>query len=253
MRNKKLTTLDRLNILLRCFVVQASWNFRSMLGLGFCFCVIPIARRLYKTAKERSEFLHRHLEFFNAHPYFVGFCLGAVIRLEEESLHKQWPDKRPISIFKERMTGPLGGLGDQLFWNRIKPATVALGVLLGLRYGWIGIPIFLLVYNIPHVYLRVKSMNVSYKMGFDVISIMSTQRFKQAGRIMSFGGMLIAGVLLVVAAHWCFQRDIAVSAAFFVSALLTALLIHYKKSINFVIFTVTLSSIVVGWIFGMYF
>ncbi len=94
---RKITTrLDRLNVLLRCFVVQASWNFKSMLGLGFCFCVIPVARRLYESKQERSDFLRRHLDFFNAHPYFVGFCLGAVTKLEEESLLKKWAAKRPF-------------------------------------------------------------------------------------------------------------------------------------------------------------
>jgi mannose PTS system EIID component len=251
MKRKNTTALDRINVLLRCFFVQASWNFKSMLGLGFCFCIIPLSRRLFASKEERSEFLRRHLEFFNAHPYFVGFCLGAVVKLEEESIHKKWPDKRPISIFKERMTGPLGGLGDQLFWNRIKPATVAVGVLIGLRYGWIAIPIFLFIYNVPHIYMRIKSFNLSYALGFNIVSAMSTKKFKQASHIISFGAMLTAGILMAVAADWSLQRDIAVGVAFGVSAFLTALLIYYKKSINFIIFTVALASMLIGYLFTL--
>ncbi len=251
MTGPKTYAFDRINILLRCFVVQASWNFKSMLGLGFCFCVIPLARRLYKTKEERSEFLRRHLEFFNAHPYFVGFCLGAVTRLEEEALQKKWPDKRPISIFKERMTGPLGGLGDQLFWDRIKPVTAALGVLIGLRYGWVAIPIFLFIYNVPHIYIRVKSFNLSYQRGFDVVSILSTRRFKQAGHLISIVGLITAGVLIIVAADWSFKQNVAVGAAFVVSAAATGLFIYFKKSINFIIFTVALISMVIGYLFTL--
>ena len=251
MKRKRTTVLDRINVLLRCFVVQASWNFKSLLGLGFCFCVIPLARRLYTTKEERSEFLRRHLEFFNAHPYFVGFCLGAVVKLEEESLQKKWADNRPISIFKERMTGPLGGLGDQLFWNRIKPATVAVGVLLGLRYGWIAIPVFLFIYNVPHIYIRIKSLNLSYSLGFDIVSVLSEQRFKQASHLISIAGMLTAGILFVVAVDWSFQRNFHVGIAFCVSAVLSSVLIHYKKSINFIIFTVALISTLVGFLFTL--
>lgn len=249
---RKITTrLDRLNVLLRCFVVQASWNFKSMLGLGFCFCIIPIARRLYESTEERSEFLRRHLDFFNAHPYFVGFCLGAVTKLEEESLFKKWPDKRPISIFKERMTGPLGGLGDQLFWDRIKPATAAFGVVIALQYGWIALPLYLSIYNIPHIYMRIKSFNMSYRMGFDIVSVLSKRGFKQAGHYISIAGMLTAGVLLIVAADWSFKQNSAVGAAFIFSAVLTRVLIHFKKSINFIILMASLVSLFIGCLFAL--
>jgi len=249
---RKITTsLDRLNVLLRCFVVQASWNFKSMLGLGFCFCVIPLARRLYNTKQERSDFLRRHLDFFNAHPYFVGFCLGAVIKLEEEALYKKWPDKRPISIFKERMTGPLGGLGDQLFWDRIKPATAAFGVLIALQYGWIALPLYLFIYNVPHIYMRIKSFNVSYRMGFDIVSVLSKRSFKQASHYISLAGMLTAGILLAVAADWSFKQNAAVGTAFIVSVVLARVLIYFKKSINFIIFTIVLISAIIGCIFAL--
>ena len=92
---------------------------------------------------------------------------------------------------------------------------------------------------------------MSYALGFNIVSAMSTKKFKQASHIISFGAMLTAGILMVVAADWSLQQDFAVGVAFGVSALLTALLIYYKKSINFIIFTVALVSVLIGCIFTL--
>lgn len=243
------TKLDRLNIFIRCFFVQASWNFKSLLGLGFCFCVIPIARRFYKTREEKSEFLKRHLEFFNAHPYFASWCVGAVTRLEEEAVQKDWPDESPISIFKSRLTGPLGAIGDQIFWTRVKPAASALGLCLALLVGWIAIPIYLVVYNIPHLFVRIHGMKLGYHKGFDLVSNVSIRRFQKIADRISKAGLVLAGVLISIAAGWSLKHDVSSLIAFLVAVAISFLLLNMKKSNTFIIFTVYFISILLGLLF----
>ncbi len=250
--NDRTTKWDRFNIFVRCFFVQASWNFKSLLGLGFSFCVIPLARRFCDTPEERSDFLKRHLEFFNAHPYFASWCVGAVTKLEEESIQKNWPDGSPITIFKDRLTGPLGAIGDQIFWTRIKPAASALGLCLALLLGWIAIPIYLVAYNGPHLYTRIKGMKLGYRKGFDLVSDLSIRRFQSIADKISAGGLVLSGLLIGIAAHWSMDQELYLLAPFVVSMLLSLWLLKMKKSYTFIILTVYFISLLIGLLFFIF-
>ena len=247
--NDRTTKWDRLNIFVRCFFVQASWNFKSLLGLGFCFCVIPLARRFRDTPEERSDFLKRHLEFFNSHPYFASWCLGAVTRLEEEAVQKNWPDGSPITVFKDRLTGPLGAIGDQIFWTRIKPAASGLGLCLALLLGWIAIPIYLIAYNGPHFYTRIKGMKLGYRKGFDLVSNVSIRRFQTIADKISSAGLFLSGLLIGIAAHWSADLDFRLLAPFAVSILLSVWFLNMKRSYNFIILAIYFICILFGLLF----
>jgi len=248
---KRTRHIDRWNIFIRCFVIQASWNFKSLLGLGFCFCTIPLARRLFKTPQERSSFLRRHLEFFNSHPYYATWCLGAVTRLEEEAIEKRWPDKHPISLFKNRMTGPLGSLGDQMFWSRVKPLFIAVALCLAMLIGWFAIPIFLILYNIPHFNTRIKGMKLSYQLGFDVINVMAKKHPQKYFSVISALGLIVTGILVMLAADYSLGWNLSVFAAFWGSSVIALILIQLKKSINWVISATVISSLLIGWLFTL--
>jgi len=235
---------DLFRIFCRCFFIQASWNFKSMLGLGFCYSTIPIAKRIYKT-KDQSKFFKRHLEFFNAHPYFAPWCLGAVAKLEEEAQLKKWDNMKPISIFKERMAGPLGSIGDQYFWTGVKPATAATGVLLGLLIGWLAIPIYLLIYNVPHIFIRAKGVSLGYKKGFDIVSDISVRKFQKIFNVFAVLGVLITGLTATKAAIWSFTQDLTGLIVFLIAVFVTLLLLFLKRTVIFALFI----SILIGIIY----
>ena len=75
---------DLVSIFLRSFFIQAVWNFKSLLAPGFCYTLIPAAKRLTNSENESCAFLKKHLCFFNAHPYFASYAVGAIIRLEKD-------------------------------------------------------------------------------------------------------------------------------------------------------------------------
>mgnify|MGYP001818432523 CR=1 FL=1 len=67
----------------RSFLVQGSWNYRTMLGSGFAFALIPALRTIFRDDPEGLDAsLNRHLELFNAHPYIYNVAMGSVLRLE---------------------------------------------------------------------------------------------------------------------------------------------------------------------------
>jgi PTS system mannose-specific IID component len=137
---------------LRSFLIQGSWNYRSMLGTGLCFALLPSLRRIFSDdpdALQRS--VRRTVEHFNAHPYLSGVALGAIVRLESEAA-----DDQAIRRFKTAVRGPLGGLGDSLVWASWLPAVsmAALSLLWLGAPGWVAVATFLLVYNLGHLGLR---------------------------------------------------------------------------------------------------
>ncbi|GMV07209.1 MAG: hypothetical protein AMXMBFR53_34840 [Gemmatimonadota bacterium] len=136
----------------RSFLIQGSWNYRTMLGSGFAFAMLPALRHLAKgNPSELEASIRRHMEHFNAHPYLSNVALGAVLRLEADG-----EDAEAVRRFKTAVRGPLGGLGDALVWASWLPA-VSLAALtlywLGAP-GWLSVLAFLTVYNVGHVGLR---------------------------------------------------------------------------------------------------
>jgi fructose PTS system EIID component len=207
-----------------------------MIGVGFCFCMLPVLKVLYRSPKEQNDFLQRHLEFFNSHPFFVSWCLGAVVKLEEESVRKNWPDHNPIAVFKQRLMGPLGAIGDRLFWSGLKPAVAAFAVWLGLSKGWIAIPVFLILYNVPIFHFRALGLSLAYRKGFDIVTDLSMRRFQPWYDVCVGLGVLFTGMCLMAAAHWNLAHNARFLIAFVLSLPLALVLLYLKRSINLILF-----------------
>lgn len=136
----------------RSFLIQGSWNYRTMLGSGFAFAMLPALRKIFRGDDEAFHAsVGRHLEHFNAHPYLSNVALGAALRLEADG-----EDAESVRRFKTAVRGPLGGLGDSLIWASWLPAVslAALALLWLGAPGWVAILTFLVVYNVGHVGLR---------------------------------------------------------------------------------------------------
>jgi PTS system mannose-specific IID component len=150
----------------RSFLIQGSWNYRTMLGSGFAFAMLPALRMIFRedpVALEAS--VRRHLEHFNAHPYLSNIALGAALRLEADG-----ESEDAVRRFKIAVRGPLGGLGDALVWASWLPAVSlsALSLLwLGVP-GWVAVLVFLSVYNLGHVGLRAWGFKAGLSEGMEV-------------------------------------------------------------------------------------
>lgn len=186
--------------LLRSFTIQGSWNYRTMIGNGFAFALLPVLRHLYASEEDALQrAVERHAEHFNAHPYMADLALGAVARMEADGA-----DPETVRRFKAAIRGPLGGLGDALVWAGWLPTTLMIGLIL----TWLGVPAlvavltFLVVYNAGHLGLRLWAFRAGYESGRDV-----GRRLKAAGlsraveNVARIGSILLgilAGLVLVV-------------------------------------------------------
>jgi len=180
--------------LLRSFLIQGSWNYRTMLGTGFAFALLPGLRLIFHGRPEAfNDAVARHVGHFNAHPYFANVALGAVLRLESDG---EAPET--VARFKTAVRGPLGGLGDSLVWATWLPALSMVAVSL----YWLGVPgwgaaaIFLVIYNSGHVGLRVWGFRAGLAGGRGVAARLSAARFSEWIRRFRSWAVVVMGILL---------------------------------------------------------
>jgi PTS system mannose-specific IID component len=178
----------------RSLLIQGSWNYRTMLGGGFAFAILPVLRRLYRQHPDSFEkALQRHSEHFNAHPYMADVALGAVTRMEEEGRSAE-----EIRRFKVAVRGPLGGLGDALVWVGWRPASVLAALLLAMAgtSPAVTVVFFLVIYNLGHLALRLWGYRVGLERGSQVgDSLRSVSLPLQADRLASTGVFLLGGAV----------------------------------------------------------
>lgn len=182
-------------VFLRSFAIQASWNYRTLIGSGFGFSMLPVLRHLYRDEPERlNDAVRRHTELFNSHPYLAPLALGAVAVLEAEGRTDV------VGRFKAAVRGSLGTLGDRLVWAGWRPvcALAALAILALGAPWWAAVVLYLLVYNAGHLALRVYSFRLGLEHGIRVGEVLKHSPLLSAhGPLEKLGAGLI-GFLLVL-------------------------------------------------------
>jgi len=141
----------RINMFLRSFLVQASWNFERLQNLGFAFLSYPALRRRYHPhSEELARAYVRNLEFFNTHPYFAGLIAAAVAG--EEGGERD--EDEFLSDLKRSLMSSLGSVGDAFFWSVLRPLSALFALVPALFGLWWAPLVFLSVFNLPHLALR---------------------------------------------------------------------------------------------------
>lgn len=237
----------RAAMFLRSFAVQGSWNFRSLIGTGFAFTLLPALRDVYRgRPDELNAAAVRHTTIFNSHPYLVGVALGAVSRLEAE--HE---DPRMIERFKSAMRGSLGSLGDGLVWAGWRPACalVALVLVFGGAPWWAGPLVFLVLYNIGHIGLRIWGFRVGFRQGRDVGQTLRKAHLADAQQDVARAGVFMLGVLLPLLVA---RAGSAYAASWWlIAALLAGLGLHYGPAARTPIIGGIAAVLIAGLIAGL--
>ena len=183
----------RLRVFLRSFAIQGSWNYRTLLGTGFAFALLPVLRHVYRERTALHAAVDRHAALFNSHPYLAGIALGAVARLEAEGAAPEL-----IERFKAALRGSLGQLGDRLVWAGWRPACVllALVVLLAGLPWWAALAVFLAVYNAGHLALRWWALRIGFESGRQVAERVRGAGLEVLRERIATGGALCLGAAL---------------------------------------------------------
>ena len=111
------------------------------------------------------------------------------------SLEQKKADVQTIRSLRVAAMGPLGGIGDAIFWFTLLPIAAGVGANLALEGSIAGPIIFLLMFNIVHLGLRFWLMHWSYKTGIEGITKI-TKNAKEFTRAATILGMIVVGALI---------------------------------------------------------
>jgi len=184
----------------RSLTIQGSWNYRTMVGGGFGFSILPVLRWIYRDDPDGLvEATGRHVEHFNAHPYLAGLAIGASARLEADGV-----DPEAVRRFKSAVRGPLGGLGDRLVWAGWLPATLLVAMIMAVLGVDPAIVVltFLVLYNAGHVTLRLWAFRAGVQAGSAVAGrIQAAHLAGVADRVQAVAAALLGVLVGLLAAR----------------------------------------------------
>lgn len=195
---KVLTKKDLKKMVWRSLLLQASFNYERMQGGGWTYSLIPGLKKIHKDKEDFSYAMLDHLQFFNTHPFLVTFVQGVILAMEENK-----ENRSTIRGIKVAMMGPLGGIGDAMFWLTLLPITAGVGVSLSMNGNPLGPILFLVVFNAVHFGLLFWLMNYGYKTGTRAISSMK-ENTKKISRAASIVGLTVVGALVAIYVNFKF-------------------------------------------------
>ena len=174
----------------RSMFLQASFNYERMQAGGWLYSILPGLKKIHKNKQDLSTSMKHNLEFFNCHPFLITFVMGIILSLEQKK-----SDVQTIRALRVAAMGPLGGIGDAIFWFTLLPISAGIGANLSLQGSILGPIIFFVLFNVVHLGLRFGLMHWSYKVGVDGISKL-TKNAKEFTRAATVLGMIVVGALI---------------------------------------------------------
>lgn len=206
--NEKLITNKDLNKMVwRSLFLQASFNYERMQACGWLYGLLPGLKKIHKNKEDISNSMKDHMEFFNTHPFLVTFIMGLVLAMEENK-----EDRNTIRAIKVATMGPLGGIGDALFWLTALPICAGIAAPIAMEGNIAGPFIFLIMFNALHFFLRFFLMKYGYNTGVKAIASLkeSTKKISHAASIV---GLTVVGGLIASMVNLKTTMVIAVGSA----------------------------------------
>ena len=177
---KVITKKELKKIMFRSYLLQSSFNYERMQAGGWTYSLIPGLKKIHRDKEDLALSLENHLQFMH----------GVIIAMEES---KESP--KSIQAIKTALMGPLGGIGDALFYLTVLPIAAAIGSQLSLEGNILGPIVFLLLFNIPYMAAKIGLINLGYKMGVKAISVLS-ESTKKLSRSATIVGISVVGALI---------------------------------------------------------
>lgn len=173
-----------------CFL-QASFNYERMQAAGWLYSILPGLEKIHTDKDDLAASMTHNMEFFNIHPFLVTFAMGICLSLEQNKA-----DIPTIRAVRVSLMGPLGGIGDALFWMTLVPILAGITSQMAIAGNIAGPIVFLLIFNIIQFAIRFGLMNWSYKMGTQAIDALM-DNMKAFTRAASILGVFVVGCLTV--------------------------------------------------------
>lgn len=232
-----------LRIYLRSFLLQASWNFERLQNLGFFYMILPGLRAVYGDDLP-MEIRAQHSGYFNTHPYFAPMVAGTVLRLEENRA-AEVATSIDAETYKNMVMAPFAAMGDALFWGGVRPLAALISLLFASQGSLWAPVIFLVLFNLPHLFLRGGGLLLGYMQDLRSIETVQKCRLPDLAIRLKESTIILIGVLCAYLSYkGCEHQSISAVWGFVLLpiVLLFAWLTH-KGVTSFFLVLVTTSSL----------
>ncbi len=204
-------TALRWRLVVRSFLIQASWNYRNLLGTGLAWALR--SPRPAATTGPDGELEDASVGLpaeepdpgtpddadthwnFNSHPYLAGVALGALHTMEARGATPE-----ELRRFRTALRAPLGALGDALVWVGWLPLSLLLGgiaFLLGAS-PLVAVGLVLVLHNGLHLWLRWWGVGVGLREGRAVGPALQRANLGKTGSRVRTVGIMVAGIFVGV-------------------------------------------------------
>ena len=173
----------------RSLNLQASFNFERMQAAGWLWGILPGLEAIHTNKDDLSTSMTHNLEFFNTHPFLVTFVMGIVLSMEQQKA-----DINSIRAVRVAAMGPLGGIGDALFWFTLVPITAGITANLAIGGNLFGPILYFIITFGVQMALRYWLMYWSYDMGTKAIEVL-TANAREFTHAASMLGVFVVGAL----------------------------------------------------------
>ena len=112
--SNKLTKKELNQVFWRSFGMEWDWNYERQMNMAYCYCMLPVIKKLYSNKEDQIAAMQRHLEFFNTTPQLSTLILGISAAMEESNANDSNFDTESINSVKVSLMGPLAGIGDSI-------------------------------------------------------------------------------------------------------------------------------------------
>jgi PTS system mannose-specific IID component len=194
--NKRaLTKATLIQVAFRSFFLQASWNYRGMMSMGFLYAISPALEQIHRDEHRLEQAYMRHFEYFNTNPYFASIVMGVVLALEERLSHGEIGEDI-IQDTKEGLMTACAAIGDGLFWDSWRPFVAVASLTLASANYMLTPIFFLFLYNIPHLYFRFLGVFWGYREGTHVIRSLKKFQFPQIRQTLRYGTLVLLAYMI---------------------------------------------------------
>ncbi|ATM07246.1 MULTISPECIES: PTS system mannose/fructose/sorbose family transporter subunit IID [Raoultella] len=171
----------------------SSMSFERLESFGFCLSMLPVAKKLYPDAAQRTEMLRRHASFYNTEPQIGAIVNGMALGLEEKKANGEPIDGETINTLKVGLMGPIAGIGDSMIPGMLIPILLSIGMALAAGGSILG-PLFYTVAWLGIIipgswFLFLKG----YKMGSGSVEMLVSSQSTRLREALSLLGVFVMG------------------------------------------------------------
>jgi PTS system mannose-specific IID component len=250
MHRLHLDWLTFLRIYLRSFLLQASWNFEKLQNLGFYYMILPGLQNIYGPDVPEDT-RRQHTDYFNTHPYFAPLVAATTLRLEKDSCAGDGPAV-DAETYKSMVMAPFAAMGDALFWGGVRPLAALIGLLIASQGSLWAPVVFLLIFNLPHLFFRGAGLILGYVKELRAIETVQKCRLPDLAIRLKESTTILIGVLCAyLSFKGCEHQELSAVWGFFTLpiVLLFAWLAHKGVSSLFLVLLTTSSLLVLALLF----